>query len=154
MIIEKATVFSSFCENWFSDFNFSTLWQGRNYQNIQFALYSYNHTNVLANNFYVDFPLNPEYVEEQGYWYQILANSSQQGKDQLFDSHSYLYNKKVLGYASERQIWRCAQNRKQKDFNNCPAEIHLFHMGGKESFLRVGEHNHEPRYNLDELFFY
>ena len=62
---ERANVFfSSFLEEFFLDFN-STLWQGRNYKNMQFALYAYNHKYVLDNNFYVDFPLNPEYVKEQ-----------------------------------------------------------------------------------------
>merc|ERR1711874_123522 len=93
---EKPTRFTSFVDNWFFDFNSCKLWQGRNYQNMQFVLYANDHRNVLDNNCYVDFPLRPKYVEPTGYWFQVLSCSSQRGKDQLFDSDCYLYNNKVL----------------------------------------------------------
>ena len=71
----------------------------------------------------------------------------------MVDSDSFFYNKKVLAYASDKQICRCAQNRKQKGVDNCLAEIHLLHIGGKESFIKVSKHNHVPRFSLDKIYF-
>ena len=151
---DKCTKFTSFMDNWFFDFNAHQLWQGRNYQNIQHVLNAGNHRNFRDHNCFVDFPLRPKYVEPTEYWYQILACSSQRGKDQLFDSESHIYNCKFLldNYVSTKKIWRCARNRKNKGFNNCSAEVHIFTKGDREgSYIRVGTHNHEPRYTLDEV---
>ena len=146
----RSSIFSFFYNDWMNHFNVKTLWAGRDFVNLQFSL-DVNNKYGQDNNISLEFDLKPQFIEDpQTLSYSLIENSSQRGHDQLFDSNSFTYNFKHQTYVTlNKEVWRCAQG----DYS-CEAEIVIFNKGqANESVEFMGNHEHEPRYTLDELFF-
>jgi len=117
---EKSSLFKSFLDNWFDECNSSNLCHGTPSQNVQFARYDVNKTNVIDKNCYVDFPWNLGYVDEEDSWSKIFA------------LHGYGLDTSVLRlrrlcYSYEGTLGECLQ-----EFS-----IYFLNIGIKGRWLRV-----------------
>ena len=140
---DKAFNFNFLCNDWMQDFNVDTLWTGRNYKNLQFALQSHN-SYIDDHTIVYDFKLSPKYIADEPLGYTVLEHANQKGSNLLFDTKGYQYNKKPHIFKDGHEHWRCSMSQSSK----CKAHI-LISQQKQVEF--VGLHLHEPKETVESL---